>query len=486
MARELIIGRLNEKAKLERAFKSPDPEFISIYGRRRVGKTHLVREFFGDNIFFEIVGIHNVSLRDQLDNFSQALGKSMGIGIQPKQPVSWAEAFGQLEQFLESSSQKKRKGKRVVFLDELPWLNTPRSKFLASLEHFWNSWGSRQRDLLLVVCGSAASWMIQKIIRAKGGLHNRLTDSIALQPFTLCEAKEYLESRGVTGLTLFQIVEIYMVMGGIPHYLKQVENGLSSAQIIDRTCFASHGSLRHEFEKLYSSLFNESEQHLKIVKTLSTKRKGMTRSDIIKSIGLHSGGTVSHRLEELEESGFIQSLVPFGKTSKDTLYRLSDEYTLFYIFWIRNLGRRSPGEGHWLTLQNSPRRRAWAGYTFENICIKHLQGLKKALGISGVETAAASWIHHAQSKSEIPGAQVDLVIDRRDQTINLCEMKFSESTFMIDKRYAKDLRRKIDVFRKVTKTRKNVFLTMVTTYGITDNAYAKELVTNSLTLKDLY
>ena len=485
MGEEHIFGRQEEKAILKQAAKSPEPEFIAVYGRRRIGKTHLVREFFGDAICFEITGKHDATLGEQLENFSQALGRAIGMGIQPQKPPSWSEAFRQLEQFLESPAYKEKTGKRVVFLDELPWLNTPRSRFLSDLEHFWNSWGSRQSDFILVICGSAASWMIQNIVRAKGGLHNRLTRQIRLLPFTLRETEAFLKSRDID-LTRPQIVELYMAMGGIPHYLKQVEPGLSATQLIDKVCFSSQGLLRDEFDKLYASLFEESGQHQKIVKTLAKKRQGLTRSDILQSIGVRSGGSASRRIEELEESGFIQSYIPFGKKANDALYRLSDEYSLFYLDWISKLGKRSPGDGYWLSQQNAPRRRTWAGYAFESLCIKHAPCLKAALGIAKVETTEAPWRYQSSPKSEIPGAQVDMLIDRRDDTINLCEMKYSETEFMIDKKYAQDLRRKLDVFLRVTGTRKNVFLTMVTTFGVIDNAYAKELVVNTLTLEDLF
>jgi AAA+ ATPase superfamily predicted ATPase len=485
MSTKDIIGRKEEKAILERASRSPDPEFVAIYGRRRVGKTHLVKEFFENAISFEIIGIHGASLHDQLDNFSRALGSAIGMGIRPQRPSSWSEAFHQLEQFLESSEQKERKGKRIVFFDELPWLNTPRSKFLSSLEHFWNSWGSRQKDFILLICGSAASWMLQNIVLAKGGLHNRLSRQIPLFPFTLRETRDFLLSRGVD-LTPSQIIELYMTMGGVPYYLKEAEPGLSAAQIIDRSCFSSHGFLRDEFTKLYASLFEKADQHRKIVEMLARKRKGLTRNEILQLTGLQSGGSASRRIEDLEESGFIQSYIPFGKNANDALYRLADEYSLFYLDWIRGLGKRSPGKGYWLSKRNTPRQRTWAGYVFESVCLKHVPRLKAALGIAGVETTEAPWRYQSSQKSEIPGAQIDLLIDRRDDAINLCEMKFSETEFTINKKYAMELRQKMDVFRKVTGSRKNIFLTMVTTFGVTDNAYAQELVANSLTMEALF
>ncbi len=486
MGKKDIIGRVEEKALLELASKSSEAEFIVVYGRRRVGKTHLVSEFFGDSICFEITGIHGVTLKEQLDNFAQSLGRAIGMGIQPQRPSAWTEAFQQLEQFLNTPIKRKKKGKRVVFLDELPWLNTPRSKFLSSLEHFWNRWGSRQRDLVLVICGSAASWMIQNIVRARGGLHNRLTRQIRLLPFTLSETRDFLQSKGVR-LTSPQIVELYMAMGGVPHYLKQAEPGLSAAQIIDKTCFSPQGLLREEFKNLYASLFDNNIQHQKIVRVLAAKRRGLTRNEILKISGLRTGGSASRRIEELEESGFIQSHVPFGKKVNDTLYRLSDEYSLFYLHWIEQLGKKSfGGESHWLQQLNSPRRKAWSGFTFEGLCLKHIEKLKAALGIANVETKEGPWYYRAVSGSDIPGAQIDLLIDRRDNTINLCEIKHADMEFTIDKAYAEMLRRKLTIFQRVTKTRKNIFLTMVTTFGVMNNAHSRELVAKSLTLEDLF
>lgn len=485
MSDEDIIGRDLEKSILERAFRSNESEFIAVFGRRRVGKTHLIRKYFDNFICFEIVGQYGGTLKDQLDNFAYGLSKATGLGIRMQRPTSWNEAFQQLEQYLESPSVKGRSGKHVVFLDELPWINTPRSNFLPSLEHFWNSWAVKQSNLILVVCGSAASWMIQNIIRAKGGLHNRLSHQIRLLPFTLAETETFLLRRGIQ-LTRTQIVELYMAIGGIPHYLKMVEPGLSTAQIIDKICFSSTGALRDEFSKLYASLFDDSNRHMEIIKLLSKKRRGLTRNEILKQVTASSGGSLTRRMDELEESGFIMSLVPIGKQTKDVLYRLADEYSLFYLDWIQPLGRRFPNNGYWLSRQNSPKKRAWAGYSFENLCLKQAKRIKAALGIEQVETIEAPWYYKPKKDSSLPGAQIDLLIDRRDQTINLCEMKFSESEFTVTKQYANDLRRKRNVFQKVTGTKKNVFITMVTTFGLVANAHSRELVANSLTLNDLF
>ncbi len=486
MSKNNISGRRDEIRILEQVLTSSDPEFIAVYGRRRVGKTWLVREFFGDLLCFEITGMHNVTLQDQLANFAQSLGKAVEMELQPQRPSSWSEAFGQLEQLLESSFAKRQSKKQVVFLDELPWLNTPRSKFLSALEHFWNSYGSRKKHLVLVVCGSAASWMLQNIVRAKGGLHNRLTRQIRLLPFTLAETEEFLLHRQVS-LTRYQIVELSMVMGGVPFYLMQAEAGLSASQIIDKVCFSATGLLRAEYEKLYASLFEESDLHLKIVALLAKKRTGLSRNEIACAAKLTTGGRLTRVLDELEESGFIGSRIPLGKKVNDLLYRLVDEFTLFYFSWIKPLGKKIPDPGYWMLRQNSPSRKAWSGFAFETLCIKYVRQLKAALGIAMVETSDAPWRYQADKDSAYPdGAQIDLLIDRSDATINLCEIKFFQGEFTVDASYAKELRRKIEVFRQVTKTRKNIFLTMITTYGVTDNIWRKDVVTNVLTLDALF
>jgi len=485
MSKINIIGRVEEVAILGQTLTSPVSEFVAVYGRRRVGKTFLVREFYDETICFEMVGMFKASLQEQLANFAQSLGKAGGTGIIPQKPASWQEAFIQLENLLESPVFKERTGKRVLFFDELPWLNTPKSGFLPAVEHFWNSYGSRKNNLVLVVCGSAASWMIQNIVHSRGGLHNRLTRQIRLLPFLLGETEKYLSARNVK-LTRVQIVELYMAFGGIPYYLTQAEPGFSTAQIIDKSCFTAKGLLRQEYEKLYSSLFEDSHYHTKIVELLAKKTVGISRNELLSGTNISSGGTATRILEELEESGFIESYIPFGKKAKDALYRLSDEFTQFYFDWIKPLGKKSPGAGYWLTRQNQPAKNTWAGFTFENICIKHVQKIKAALGISGIETNHAAWRYQSSPDSPLPGAQIDLLIDRRDATINLCEIKFSNSEFVIDAKYANELRQKVEVFKQITGTRKNVFLTMITTFGIFQNPYAAELVASSLTLDDLF
>ncbi len=485
MEKLVIAGRQDEIAILNKVLASGEAEFIAVYGRRRVGKTYLVKAFFHDHICFEIVGMFNASLKDQLSNFARSLGKASGAGIMPQRPASWQEAFSQLEAWLESPVMKGKRGKKVIFFDELPWLNTPRSRFLPALENFWNSYGAAKRDLALVVCGSAASWMIQHVVRSRGGLHNRLTRQIRLLPFTLGETERFLKLKKVK-LTHMQIVELYMAFGGVPYYLKQAEPGLSTAQIIDGACFTKDGSLRNEYEQLYVSLFEESHYHLKIVGLLAKTRKGVTRNELLSKAGISTGGTATKILSELEESGFIDPWIPFGKQAKDALYRLSDEFTRFHFDWIKPLGKNSPGAGHWLSLQNKPKKNTWAGFTFEALCLKHVPKIKEALGIASVETTVSSWRYIPEKDSTEKGVQIDLLIDRKDNTINLCEIKFAGARFVINASYAAELHNKTEVFRTITSTRKNIFLTLITPFGLAKNQYATELVTNGVTIEGLF
>lgn len=470
-----LIGRQPEKALLDRLLASGEAEFLALYGRRRVGKTYLIREHFKKQLVFELTGLKNGPMKEQLANFHQEL--TQRGGKPPEVPGTWQEAFQQLAVHLKS---RRGTGKLVIFLDELPWLAGPRSGFLPALDHLWNTFLSRDPRFILVICGSAASWMIAKVIDHKGGLHNRVTARIRLEPFTLAESAVFLKARGMN-LTNYDQLTLAMVMGGVPHYLKEAAPGKSATQIIDEACFHPTGLLRGEFDRLYASLFDHSDRHVEIVRRLASEPQGVTRSGLTGTYT--TGGRLTETLRELEEAGFISTHVPFEKKSKDTIYRLTDEYSLFYLKWIEN--KRSAGAGTFLKTQGSPGWRAWSGYALESLAHKHLPQIKRALGIAEVETNHCSWIQRPD-KTWPDGAQIDLLIDRADNTINVIEIKFSHGPFTITKKYAEELRRKVEVFRNASGTKKNVFLTFLTTHGITQNAYAKELVQVSLTTDNLF
>lgn len=470
-----LVGRQHEKAMLDRLLASGEAEFLALYGRRRVGKTFLIREHFKKQLAFELTGLKDGSMQEQLANFHQELTRRGGKATEL--PGTWRQAFQQLTDHLKS---RRGSGKLVVFLDELPWLAGPRSGFLPALDHFWNTFLSRDPRFILVICGSAASWMIAKVIDHKGGLHNRVTARMRMEPFTLAESAVFLKSRGVN-LTNYDQLTLAMVMGGVPHYLKEAVPGKSAAQIIDAACFRQTGLLRDEFDRLYASLFDHSDRHVAIVRLLAAAPQGVTRS--VLTGAYTSGGRLTETLKELEEAGFISTHVPFGKLSKDTIYRLTDEYSLFYLKWIEN--KRTIGAGTFLKILGAPGWRAWSGYALEALAHKHVRQLKRALGIAEVETNHCGWVQRPD-KTWPDGAQIDLLIDRADNAINVVEIKFSQGPFTITKSYAEELRRKLAVFRGASGTRKNVFLTFLTTHGLAENAYAKELAQVSLSTDALF
>lgn len=466
-----LIGREKEIKKLNYSLSSDKSEFVAVYGRRRVGKTFLIRQVFKKQLVFQLTGLANAGKRDQLSQFHADILKYFPEqeGLLPAK--DWFVAFRQLIGVLEKHTASQKK---VIFLDELPWLDTRGSKFLSALEHFWNSWASAREDILLVVCGSAASWMVKNLLNNRGGLHNRITDRIKLEPFSLAETEAFFKRKNVV-FERYQIILIYMVFGGIPYYLERIRPDLSATQNINELCFERLAPFRSEYNNLYTSLFNKADKHIAVIEALATKKKGLNRMAIIKATKLTNGGGLSKVLKELEESSFIRRYRAFGKKEKDSLYQLTDLYSLFYLNFIK---QSSPDdESFWLNAHESPMYRTWSGYAFEMVCLHHIREIKQALGISGVQTSIASW----QSAK----AQIDLVIDRKDQVINLCEMKFSIKPFTIDKKYAANLRNKIGTFREETDTKKAIFLTMLTTYGLAKNQYAG-MVQNDLTMDILF
>ena len=470
----MIIGRKEEQQILHSAVQSENSEFVAVYGRRRVGKTYLIRETFGYKFTFQHTGLAKGNTKEQLFSFAISLCDA-GYDDCPI-PKSWLEAFSLLSAYLKNSADEKK----IVFLDELPWMDTPRSNFISAFEHFWNGWASARKDIVLIICGSATSWIINKVINDHGGLHNRVTKQIALQPFTLKECEMFAQSKGLE-MSRYQLAECYMVFGGIPYYWSLLEKGLSLAQNIDKIIFAKNGKLSNEFNQLYASLFKSPEQYIDIVTALGKKKVGMTREEIIAATDKYSNGALSKVLDELEYCGFIRKYNGFDKKSKQAIYQLIDNYTLFYFKFIQQ--NENNDEHFWSASIDSAMHRAWSGLAFERLCMAHTQQIKAALGIAGVLSNVYSWRKEADETSD--GAQIDLLIDRKDQVINLCEMKYSLSEYAIDAEYEQKLRNKKSVFIDTTNTRKAVHLTMVTTFGIKANAHSG-IVQNEITLEDLF
>lgn len=470
-----IIGRKQEILELEDLYSNGRSEFVVLYGRRRIGKTFLVNELFGDRFTFSHTALSPVEMagkdlmRMQLRHFTHSLIR-YGAEI-TQEPANWLDAFFILENLLEKRSADER---ILVFIDELPWLDTPRSGFLTAFEAFWNGWGSKRNNLMLVVCGSAVSWISDKLLGSKGGLYNRTTSEIKLKQFSLNECEEFFRSRNIM-LDRYDILQSYMIFGGVPYYLDFFSKGTSLAVNVDHMIFNRKGKLSNEFERLFSSIFTNPEEAEKVIKVLANKRIGYTREELLKQTGIADGGGFTKLLRSLEESDFIRKFRYFGEKAKHTRYRLVDNFCLFHLYFLHRKTTDDPQ--FWQHNQNSPSVNSWRGFAFENVCADHVWQIKFALGISGVHTETFSWRGRE--------SQIDLIIDRDDRLINLCECKFSSREFVIDKEYDTVLRERQAAFMEETGTRKSTMMTLITPFGLKRNEYFGR-IQNTITSEDLF
>ena len=475
-----IIGRKREIEELNRYYNSGNAEFIAVYGRRRVGKTFLVNEVLGDNMVFRHTGLspydrkRKVSLKDQLQNFFFSLIRYGMEGI--SQPKSWMEAFFMLEQLLE---QKDNGTRQVVFIDELPWMDTPRSGFLTALEAFWNGWGNAQHRLCLVVCGSATSWMLDNLINNKGGLYGRLTGEMKLSPFTLQECEEFFESRGIK-MSRYNITQAYMILGGIPYYLNCFNPSLSLAQNIDALFFNPQAKLGDEFERLFNSVFDNAESCMKIVRTLGNRHAGNTREEIAAKTGINPNGEFSKMLKALVGSDVLIQYVPFGMGKREEHYKLSD---CFCWFWIHfKDGARVNKTDYWQQHLHESDISAWRGIAFEEVCLQHVPQIKAAMQIAGVASKESSLIVKGNKDTE--GMQIDLLIDRADDVVNVCEMKYSKVPFSVTKAYSEKMSKRLATLEGLLPE-KTFHMTLITINGLERNEHS-DIFTTVLSADDLF
>jgi AAA+ ATPase superfamily predicted ATPase len=478
-----LIGRESEIKVLSQILKSPNAELAVLYGRRRVGKTHLIRSYFAQNsLYIEFTGIQKGKLSRQLQAFSEKLSSALFNNIPLKVPTSWHEAFTLLDNEINKLPSSK---KVVIFFDELPWMVTKRSQLLQEFDHFWNTRWSTRGNVKIILCGSAASWMIDNIVNATGGLHNRLTRKILLNPFDLSTTQKYLRAMGLR-YTHQQVTELYMVTGGIPYYLNNLTKEKSLQQNIEALCFNKNGALYDEFPRLFESLYEQAETNLKIIRIIAKHREGISRNALIAAVGIASGGSLNKRIQELEAAGFIRTFIPYGREHRNIFYRVIDEYCLFYLKWIEPTQGHDILKGYWQSKYHSPAWYEWAGYSFENICIKHVEKIRDALELQHVGCTVASWKYIPKPGEKSTGAQIDLLFDRDDNVITLCEIKFSDKAYSITKEYAKSLAQKMDVFQTRVKTDKQLMLALIASNGLKHNLWSEDLVQAVVTLDDLF
>lgn len=470
----MIIGRKSEIKELEQLWVEKTSQFVAVFGRRRIGKTFLIRESFNYTFAFEHSGVADADLKDQLMAFRIKLKQS---GLKDCLDFSnWFDAFAELERLLETRPD----GKKVVFIDEVAWMDTPKSKFISALEHFWNSWCSARKDIILVICASATSWIINKVFHNYGGLHNRITKSIYLGHLSLRECEEF-SNKSSLNYSRQEILNYYMIFGGVPFYWTLLKKGFSVSQNIDNLFFSPNSILKDEYNQLYRSIFKNPENYIKIIEALSSKKIGLSRNEIISKTKIPSTGNFTKQLSDLEHCGFIRKYSLFGKKTKDAYYQLIDNFTLFYFGIIAQ--NQKNDKNFWTKSLNTPMYNTWCGLAFERVCFMHIEQIKKTLGISGVISNYSSFLHKADD--EMPGVQVDLLLDRNDGVINLIEIKYYSEVFSIDKDYEKKLLLKRSVFKQITKTKKSIFLTMIANNGVVDNQYS-HILSNVIETDDLF
>lgn len=483
-----MLCRENEVNILQNLLESDRPEFLAIYGRRRVGKTYLINQFFSnqDVIYFRVTGEKNGAIEQQIERFVDAIGKAFYPGITLKACQDWDAAFHLLTECIEKSESNK---KIVLFMDEFPWMATPKSGLLGQLDYYWNHTWSNNSRVKLIICGSSASWIIRKILRNKGGLHNRITSQIRLAPFKLSDTQRFLQQNGIK-LNQKQIIEIYMLTGGIPYYLSHIKKGLSATQIIEQLAFGQASPLLSEFDVLFSSLFNHAERHIALIKNIAKRRYGIEQSTLLETMGTDFQGQKGLVcLQELVDAGFIMRHIPYGRKRNGIYYRVIDEYTLFYLKWIEpikaTLVHEGAPEGYWAQLHNTPSWQSWSGLTFETICYKHAHFIARALNL----TPAAlpyTWRYIPSKGSNESGAQIDLLFDRQDQAITLCEIKFNQTPYTFSKQDAINMEQKKAIFLEKTKIKKQVFFALICANGVKNNAYIDVYIDQVITLDALF
>ncbi len=472
----VIICRDEALSFFTETLKSDKSELVAVIGRRRVGKTFMIRTFYKAHTVFEFTGIYETDLDIHMQQFSKALSQYFNIdgAVVIK---NWFKAFDQLEKACEGL--KKSKKKKVIFLDELPWMASSKSNFKAAISNFWNNWASKRNDFIIVITGSSSSWMYNEVFADKGGLYQRVTRKLYIEPFTLNETEKFLKHKGVL-FNRASVLELYLAIGGIPFYLDLIQKGESVAQAIDRLFFKAKAELKGEFNELFKSLFGEAAVHIEVVKLLAQRLEGLNRTEISAHLQITSSGNFTRLLDDLDKCGFISSYIPFGKKTKDKIYKLTDPYTLFHLKFIYE----HQGLNKWERISRTQQWVSWSGLAFENTCFLHIAGIKEKLKIGGMYSNISSW--RRKGDATMKGAQIDMLIDRDDKIINLCEMKYYSNTVTVSAEMAREIRLKMASFLHFSKTRKTIFPIMVSPFGIFENEHTQGLIQNVVTIDDLF
>ncbi len=481
----MLIGRQNEIRQLNALYESGEAELAAVYGRRRVGKTYLIDEVFRGKITFRHTGLSPLDERysdsakrksrmeDQIKHFCRSL-RSQKAEIQ-EEPKSWLDAFYLLEDYLEEIDDGSR---QVVFIDEIQWMDTPRAGFMTGFEAFWNGWACHRHNIMVIVCGSSTSWILNNFVNNHGGLYDRVTYQIHLQPFKLCECRDYFQSKGIQ-MSEYNITAAYMMVGGIPYYLRYFQKDKSLAQNINAMFFAANAPLKTEYDRLFSSLFTNPQVMRSIIEAISKKNMGLTRKEIILHTGIPNSGELTKMLDALISGDFLMKYISFGGKKREEMYKLTDPFCLFYLKFVKE----ASVETDWVSIADSQKVTVWSGYAFENVCFRHIPQIKAALGISGVAANESLWSKRGSEEED--GTQIDMIIERRDRVINLCEIKFLGDDYSVNKEYSRLLNRRKNMLAEIIPKKNSIYPVLITTYGLKRNEYS-DFFTNVITLDDLF
>ncbi len=473
----MIIGREKEIRKLNELYDSDSAELVAIYGRRRVGKTYLVDENFEGRICFRHSGLSPIdenegtvvgtSMKDQLEHFHRSL--ILHGWRDTRKPESWLEAFYMLEDLLISKYDDK--DRILIFIDEIQWLDTPRAKFMTGFEAFWNGWACHKKNVMVIVCGSSSSWILDNMINNHGGLYGRVTCEMKIYAFTLLETERFFESKGIF-MSRYDITQAYMMVGGIPYYLKQFNRELSLPQNIDAIFFTAKAPLKREFDRMFASLFTNAETMKKIIMAIGSKNMGITRAELVKMTGISDSGDLSKQLNALIAGDFIIKYSSFGDSKRDTNYKLIDPFSIFYLSFMN--GKTGGEKINWINIEDSQKVLVWKGHAFENVCWNHTEQIKAALQIAGVSTTESLWSKRGDETAR--GTQIDLIIARKDNVVNMCEMKFYNDEFEVDKDYHLVLENRKMLLREKISRKATIHNTLITTYGLKKRGYWSDFV----------
>lgn len=475
-----LIGRKKEIQELEKAYRSGQFEFIALYGRRRVGKTYLVSQVFEDRISFRHAASPNDEerqdekglLKMQLEVF---YGSLLAQGLkESKKPNSWVEAFLLLIRLFEGKDPAER---WVIFLDEFPWMDTKRSNFIEAFSWFLNFWAANQKNLMIIAAGSSTSWMLNNLIHSTGGLYNRVTNPIRLSPFRLQETEQFFREKGFD-LSRYSIARIQMAFGGIPYYLNFLDRGEGLSRFVDRMLFEKGAKLGLEYDTLFRSSFEKGDLARKIAEYLGKRSSGYTRKEIVEGLKISDGKAVKDALDALQEGDFVLEYVPYKEAQNKKRYRLIDPFCIFYLHFVA--GKRSLDPSFFA---DSVEPNSWIGAAFENLCAAHLEQIKRALVISKLSSIEFSLVFPKEEDKK--GAQVDLVLVRKDRIVNLCEMKFYGKPYVQTEKEHHSLTNRVARLKETLPATYSIAPVLITVFEPSSGGYPDDYV-QVLTLDDLF